>query len=168
MSYYFGDWIREQRELAGLTQKELAEKTQNKIKQNTISMWERKDIAIPSIQNILIITDALGLSLRSVPFDHFNLEVKKTSNKNKGRERIKVKERFGLYDLPSASSVRTFDGKTYQLKGFIGVETKTGEVKHITDLYYNVRSVVKDSKFLAKRKNENEELIRVKGLKKIK
>lgn len=165
--YYFGDWIKEQRELAKLTQKELSEKTNGKITQSTISMWERKDIKIPSVQNILIIVEALNVSLRSVPFDHFILNVSNEKNKKDGKGRDIVKERFSLYELTNASSLKTFKGETYNLKGFIGIEQDTGEVRNITELYYNARTVAKKDEFLAKRKKETDELVKVKGYRKI-
>ena len=75
-----------------------------------------------------------------------------------------MRERFGLYDLPSASAVKTFEGKVYELKGFVGIEKDTGEIKHITDLYYRTKTVVSESSVLAKRKKENDELVKVKGI----
>lgn len=161
MSYYFGDWIKEQRDFFELTQKDLSEITQNKITQSIISMWERKEIIIPSIQNIITVTESLNISLQSVPWDHFTLE-----EENEARC-VEMKKRFSLYELPSACSVKTFEGKTYDLKGFVGIEKHTGEVKHITDLYYRAKTVVSESKLLAKRRKENEELIKEKREKKL-
>lgn len=161
LSYYFGDWLKEQRELFGLTQKDLSEITQNKIAQNVISMWERKEIVIPSIQNILTVIESLDIPLQSVPWDHL---VMQEDNEMRCSE---MKERFSLYELPTASSIKTFEGKTYDLKGFVGIETKTGEVKHITDLYYRAKTVVSESKLLAKRKKENQELLKLKSERKI-
>lgn len=163
MAYYFGDWLKEQRHFFGLTQKDLSEITQNKITQSVISMWERKEIIIPSIQNILTITESLEIPLQSIPWDHLVLQDDEDEMRCG-----EMKERFGLYELPTASSVKTFEGKTYDLKGFIGIETKTGEVKHITDLYYSAKTVVSESKLLAKRKKENQELLKLKGEKKVK
>lgn len=77
-------------------------------------------------------------------------------------------ERFYLYDLASASSLKTFEGKTYELKGAIGVDKDSGDVRHITDLYYRTRSVISDKRLLAKRKNVNDELVKVNGIKKVK
>ncbi len=74
MSYYFGDWLKEQRVHFDLTQKDLSAITMNKITQSVISMWERKEICIPSIQNILTVTEALGIPLQSVPWDHLVLD----------------------------------------------------------------------------------------------
>lgn len=163
-SYYFGDWIKEQRHSAGITQQELAEKTKLKVTQGTISMWERKEIAIPSIRNILLIVEALDLTLRSVPFDHFDLSLGK-NRVEKGS--VEMKERFSLYELPTASSLRTFEGEIYELKGFVGIERTSGEVKHITDLYYNTKTVARENEFLAKRKSIDDELIKVKGHKRL-
>ena len=130
MSYYFGDWLKEQRVLFDLTQKDLSGITKNKITQSAISMWERKEVVIPSIQNILTVAEALDIPLQNIPWDHLMLQ--EEENKERCGE---MKERFGLYELPTASSVKTFEGKTYDLKGFVGIEKDSGEVKHITDLY---------------------------------
>lgn len=162
VAYYFGDWLKEQRELFDLTQKDLSEITENKITQSVISMWERREIIIPSIQNILTVTESLGIPLQSVPWDHLVLQ--EEENEMRCGD---MKERFSLYELPTASSVKTFEGKTYELKGFVGIEKKTGEVKHITDLYYRAKTVVSESKLLAKRKKENQELLKIKNEKKL-
>lgn len=77
-------------------------------------------------------------------------------------------ERFYLYELASASSLKTFEGKTYELKGAVGVEKESGEVRHIADLYYRTRSVISDKQLLAKRKNAHDELLKVNGIKKVK
>lgn len=77
-------------------------------------------------------------------------------------------ERFYLYDLASASSLKTFEGKTYEIKGAIAVEKDSGEVRHIADLYYRTRSVIFNKRLLAKRKNAHDELLRVNGVKKVK
>lgn len=77
-------------------------------------------------------------------------------------------ERFCLYDLASASSVKTFEGKIYRLKGYLGIEQDSGEVRYISDLYYRTRSVVSDKQLLAKRKRPEDELLKVKGFKKVK
>lgn len=167
--YFFGDWLKEQRERFKLTQKDLSVKTKGKISQSVISMWEKRVVEIPSLNNVLEIIKALDISINSVPFNHFKITGNKESVTYFQRGDI-LTERFSLYDLPSkANSVKTFCGKTYEVKGFVGVETKTGEVKHITDLYYDVRSVVDDSSLLtAKRKNKDDELRKVKKKKRIK
>ncbi|ANU28585.1 hypothetical protein I858_016520 (plasmid) [Planococcus versutus] len=77
-------------------------------------------------------------------------------------------ERFYLYDLASASSLKTFEGKTYELKGAVGVEKESGDVRHITDLYYRTRSVISEKRLLAKRKNQHDDLMKIAGIKKIK
>ncbi len=156
MPYYFGDWIREQRQIFQLSQADLSTRTDNKIKQSTISMWERREILTPSLRNIWTIAQSLGIPLSNIPWDYldFGFDNEQESRCNG------VKERFSLYDLPKATSLRTFDGETYELKGFIGIEKESGEVKHITDLYYRTRTVVSDSKVLAKRKGEDSELVK--------
>lgn len=159
MPFYFGDWIKEQRQIFGLSQTELSLKTDKKITQSTISMWERKEIRTPSIRNIWTITHSLGIPLSNVPWCYLDLGFNDDETRC-----CKVKERFGLYDLPSASAVKTFEGKVYELKGFVGIEKDTGEIKHITDLYYRTKTVVSESSVLAKRKKESDDLVKVKGV----
>lgn len=162
-AYYFGDWIKEIREIFDLSQADLSRKTNNVICQSTISSWERREIKTPSIRNISIVTQSLGIPLSNVPWSYLDLEF----NNEEGTRCCEVTKRFSLYDMPKATSVKTFEGQTYELKGFIGIEKDSGEVKHITDLYYRTKTVVSDSKILAKRKNEDDELIKIKGVKKL-
>lgn len=165
MPYYFGDWIKEQRQILQISQAELSDKTNNVVKQSTISMWESGEIRTPSLRNIWTIAKSLGIPLSNVPWDYLDFGF----DNDVGKTRCNgVKERFSLYDLPKATSLRTFEGETYELKGFIGIEKESGEVRHITDLYYRTRTVVSDSKVLAKRKGENSELIKTKVRKKVK
>lgn len=167
--YYFGDWLKEQRKKFNITQKDLSLKTNGEISQSIISMWENKEVEMPSLSNVLTILKALNLNLQSVPFDHFKItEKEKIENESYLQRSDILSERFSLYELPDkAKSVKTFCGKTFQVKGFVGVETTTGEVRHITDLYYDVRSVVDDDYTLsAKRKNKNDELRKIKKKKK--
>lgn len=164
LTYYFGDWIREQRQIFQLSQADLSKITDNKIKQSTISMWERREIIAPSLRNIWTIAQSLGIPLSNIPWDYLDFGFD-----NEQESRCDgVKERFSLYELPKAESIKTFDGKTYELKGFIGVEQGSGEVKHITDLYYRTKTVVSDSKVLAKRKGKDSELVKVAIKKKLK
>lgn len=165
MPYYFGDWIREQRQILRLSQADLSDKTKNVVQQSTISMWETGEIKTPSLRNIWTITKSLGIPLSDVPWDYLDFGF---DNDDEETRCNGVKERFSLYELPKAESVKTFDGKTYELKGFIGVEEESGEVKHITDLYYRTRTVVSDSKVLAKRKGKDSELLKVAIKKKLK
>lgn len=165
LPYYFGDWIKEQRQILQISQADLAIRTNNTIKQSTISMWENREIKTPSLRSIWRVAKSLGIPLSNVPWDYieFDFEDEKVESRCDG-----VKERFSLYDLPKATSLRTFEGETYELKGFIGIEKESGEVRHITDLYYRTRTVVSDSKVLAKRKGGNSELIKTKVRKKVK
>ena len=71
-------------------------------------------------------------------------------------------ERMSLYELPTNDSLRTFEGRTYELKGFVGVEKDSGEVEQVTNLYYRARTVVKNNQVTAKRKNESDELKKIK------
>lgn len=166
--YYFGDWLREQRKRFDLTQKDLSLKTNGEISQSVISMWENKEVEIPSLNNILIILRALNLSFKSVPFDHFKI-IEKGKDESYLQRSDNLSERFSLYELPDkANSIKTFCGKTYKVKGFVGVETDTGEVKNIADLYYDVRSVVDcEDNLTAKRKNKSDELTKLKKKKKV-
>lgn len=165
--YFFGDWLKEQRKRFNLTQKELSFETKGEISQSMISMWENREVEIPSLNNILKIIKALNMSLNSVPFNHFKITTKKESYFQRGDD---LTERFSLYEVPSkADTVKTFCGKIYKVKGFLCVETTTGEVKHITDLYYDVRSVVDEKSMLtAKRKNKEDELRKLKKAKRVK
>ncbi|OGX77808.1 hypothetical protein A6395_15380 [Exiguobacterium sp. SH31] len=72
-----------------------------------------------------------------------------------------------MKELPQADSVRTFDGKTYELHGFLGIERESGEAVQLTQLYYRIRTVVSDSHVLAKRKNPDDELVHVKKRKNV-
>jgi len=163
MSLNFGGWIREQREKQGISQIQLAELAGNEISQSAISQYEREEIKEPSLKNIIMIASALNISIAEIPWSDmvFTLE------KKMGRGNLK-KKKFGLYELPTADSVKTFEGKVYELKGFIGIENDTGEIKHVTDLYYQTRTVVSNSKVLAKRKNKSEDLLKVEHERKVK
>ncbi|MGG3801901.1 hypothetical protein ABET39_22900 [Metabacillus fastidiosus] len=73
-------------------------------------------------------------------------------------------KRLPVYALSSSigNSVKTFDGKMYLLKGAIAVESNTGEIKRVADIYYRVRSIVDEKhNVVAKRKHEHDELKRV-------
>ncbi|EEM38646.1 hypothetical protein bthur0004_54300 [Bacillus thuringiensis serovar sotto str. T04001] len=61
--------------------------------------------------------------------------------------------RLTFYDVScKAHSVKTFDGKTYQLRGAVAIENKTGEIVKIAQVYYKVRSVVdKNNNLIAKK-----------------
>lgn len=160
MTFLFADWLREQREIRKLSQDQLSELTNGEISQNTISSWENSK-TIPSIRNIAVIAHSLQMSLSNIPWDYIDFGVPNESHSI-------VKERFSLYDLPAADSLKTFEGKVYELKGFVGIEKDSGQVEHVTDLYYRTRTVVSNSTILAKRKNINDELTKVKRKKKVK
>ncbi|MCQ6367086.1 hypothetical protein, partial [Bacillus cereus] len=58
--------------------------------------------------------------------------------------------------------------KTYQLRGAVAIENKTGEIVKIGHVYYKVRSVVdKNNILIAKRKNPEDELVVIRKPKKI-
>lgn len=163
MPVWFGDWIKEQRIAIGISQTELSVRTGNQIPQSTISMWEQRKHENPTAQNVRLLVESLGIPMSNFPWDHVLFKDKHTEVRCN-----QMTERFHLYDLATASSLKTFEGKTYELKGAVGVEKDSGEVRHIADLYYRTRSVISDKRLLAKRKNAHEELLRVNGIKKVK
>ncbi|PKR83060.1 hypothetical protein [Heyndrickxia camelliae] len=71
--------------------------------------------------------------------------------------------RFHFIDLMNRASVRTFNKQVYQLKqGLLVQNTTTSEVKRLTDIYYEIRTVRdKKGNVLAKRKNPNSELYKI-------
>ena len=158
----FADWLKEQRAIRGISQLELCVLTNYRIPQSTISNWE-SDRTIPSVTNILILTKALKMKMSSVPWDDIHFD-----KSDKRAEVDECKERYSLYDLPKADSLKTFEGKIYVLKGFVGIEQETGHVEHITELYYRTRTVVFDNQVAAKRKNVHDELVKVSRIKKLK
>jgi len=76
---------------------------------------------------------------------------------------MKEEKRLTYYDIASkGSEVKTFDGKTYELKGTVAIENSTGELEQIAQIYYRVRSVRDgEKKLIAKRKNKQAELVAV-------
>lgn len=72
-------------------------------------------------------------------------------------------QRLAFYDISScAQSVKTFDGKVYQLKGAVAVESTTGHIERVAEIYYRVRSVMDEKRnIIAKRRNHNDELTTV-------
>jgi hypothetical protein len=81
---------------------------------------------------------------------------------------MKSEKRIPYYEIASkkkAHSLKTFDGKkkTYELKGAVAIENKTGEIQNLAQIYYQVRSIVDSKKnLIAKRKNQDSELVAVK------
>ena len=153
----FGDWLKIERRKRNITQKEMCEKLS--IAQSTLSNWENNKVAPPA--NVLDqLLDLLDLKRREMPDSIFF----KKRNESKGDY---IMEKMSLYELPTHDSVKTFEGKTYKLNGFVGVETSSGEVEPVTELYYRTRTVVSENKVIAKRKNEEDELKKIKNAKKI-
>ncbi|PDZ10836.1 hypothetical protein CON70_14770 [Bacillus pseudomycoides] len=71
-------------------------------------------------------------------------------------------QRLTFYDIAAsnAHSVKTFDGKTYHLKGAIAIENGTGNIEKVAQIYYQVRSVRDEHKnLIAKRKHKQAELV---------
>ncbi|MGM9988814.1 MAG: helix-turn-helix domain-containing protein [Bacillaceae bacterium] len=177
--FAFADWLKEQRELHSLSQSQLSELTDNEIPQSTISAWEIGK-TIPSVRNIALIAQSLKIPMSSIPWDYidFGIEPKDENELNvrmwdyteleqKAGSDTNVNERYGLYELPSADTIRTFEGKIYEVKGFVGIEKDSGEMEHITDLYYRTKTVVSNNCVLAKRKKSDDELTRLKKPKKV-
>ena len=153
----FGDWLKIERKKRNITQKEMCE--QLNIAQSTLSNWENNKVAPPAnmLDQLLY---SLDLKRREMPDSIFF----KKRNESKGDW---IMERMSLYELPTHDSVKTFEGKTYKLNGFVGIETSSGEVEPVTDLYYRTKTVVSENKVIAKRKNEYQELKKMKNAKKV-
>lgn len=77
---------------------------------------------------------------------------------------MEAQKRLAFYDISDAraKSAKTFDGRTYSLKGGIAVDNGTGDIKSVADIYYDVRSVMDQSHtIVAKRRKREEELTEV-------
>lgn len=148
-----GNWIKQEREKRELTQAYVSDGIG--LSQGTISLWENNR-SIPSIVDLYKIAACFGMkSLQEIPFDQ--LEIQKGDGL--------IMKSLSLYELPSCDSVKTFEGKTYKLKGFIGIEQSSGEVEPVSDLYYRTRTVVTNNCVVAKRKNVNDELQKIRSKK---
>jgi hypothetical protein len=78
---------------------------------------------------------------------------------------MRKEQRLTFYDIAAsqAHSVKTFDGKTYELKGTIAIENSTGSIENVAQIYYQVRSVRDEHQnLIAKRKHKQAELVAVK------
>lgn len=146
-----GDWIRKERNKRRFSQNKFANFIGTS--QATLSLWETNK-TLPTIHYLNDIVTLFGMTLRDVPFEC--IELNKVDL---------VMERMSLYELPGADTIKTFEGKTYELKGFIGVEVDSGEIERVTDLYYRTRTVVTNDRVMAKRKKPNDELMKVKAKK---
>jgi len=153
--YRFGEWLRRERLENGWSQVELSEKTCGEVSQAAISAYERNR-SLPSITDVQILATACEKTLGSIPWDEFDLRVEKKRNWSNLKQ-----QRFDLAELPLADSVRTFDGKTYQLHGRIAIEQDSQEAQEISQIYYRIRTVVGENQVIAKRKHPNDELIHV-------
>ncbi|MEK5204969.1 hypothetical protein NST55_27230 [Bacillus sp. FSL R10-2789] len=77
---------------------------------------------------------------------------------------MRKEQRLTFYDIAAsqAHSVKTFDGKTYELKGTIAIENNTGGIENVAQIYYQVRSVRDEHQnLIAKRKHKQAELVAV-------
>lgn len=153
--YRFGEWLRRERLEHGWSQVELSEKTYGEVSQAAISAYERNR-SLPSILDVQILATACDHTLGSIPWDEFDLRIEKKRNWSS-----LMQERFDLAELPLADSVRTFDGKTYQLHGRIAIECDSQETQEISQIYYRIRTVVGNNQVIAKRKHPTDELIHV-------
>lgn len=82
-----------------------------------------------------------------------------------GGDHMGKEQRLTFYDIAAsqAHSVKTFDGKTYELKGAIAIENGTGSIEKVAQIYYRVRSVRDEHQnLIAKRKHKQAELVAVK------
>lgn len=143
-----GSWLKEKRKENKFNQKEIS--LAIGCSQATMSYWEN-DSSVPSVLELHDILRIYKLNLSDVPFNKMLI----------GERGENTMERLSLYELPNCDSLKTFDGKTFTLKGFVGIETKTGEIEEVTQLYYRTKTVVKNNLLTAKRKNENSELKKV-------
>lgn len=146
-----GEWIRDKRKEKGLSQKALADlDSTGVIKQSTISSYEGNKVKDVTIFKIVRIGRLLGINPRDLPWELIELDSLQDDN-----------DRIGMYELPKeANTVKLFNGKIYQIEGFLGREMESGDVKNISEIYYHVRSAAKDGKLCAKRKQPNDELTR--------
>ena len=150
-----GLWLRDTREVNGLTQKELAALSNGVISTASISAYEADKVKDISAAKLLILADLMDVPRSEIPWDLVE---------QKYRE-LEDSERLGLYDIPEeVSSVRLFNGKTYEVQGMLAKETITGEWKPIAQIYYQVRTAraIDSNAICAKRKRPHEELTRTK------
>lgn len=145
-----GDWIKMQRSELGLSQRDIVDASKGILKQSTISMYEQNKVKDINVGKLFKIASILGFMPKEIPWDLLDLDL------------LLERERVSVYELPNkVDSVKLFNGKVYNLEGFLGKEIETGQVKNITEIYYQVRSAVSEGKLYAKRKNPHDELIRL-------
>lgn len=111
-----GDWIQKERKKKFPSQHTFA--AYIGISQATISLWERNKI-IPSVTQLATIAKSFGLSLKEIPYEEFE---------NLDREGSEVKFDFTNLNFNN-NNFETPDGKKFQLKGVIGVDVTSGELK---------------------------------------
>lgn len=143
----FGEWLRDKRIEMRMSQKDLVEKSNGVLKQATLSSYEKNKVKEVTVLKILAIGEVLGLKATEIPW-HL-LESNSGGNCS----------RLGMYELPlQANSVKLFNGKVYEIQGFLGKELKSGQVKKVSDIYYHVRTATKNGTVCAKRKKPQDEL----------
>lgn len=143
----FGDWLREKRIELRLSQNDFVEKSNGVLKQATLSSYEKNKVKEVTVLKILSIGEVLGLKATEIPWHLLDAN-------NEGNC-----SRLGLYELPlQANSVKLFNGKVYEIQGFLGKEVKSGQIKKISEIYYQVRTATKDGTVCAKRKKPHDEL----------
>lgn len=74
----------------------------------------------------------------------------------------KEMDRVPFYELPviaDGGTVKTFSRKIYRIRGLIAQDIQTNEVKKLSSIYYEIRTVQnKFKKVVAKRRNPTDEL----------
>lgn len=144
-----GEWIKRKRLEKGLSQTNVVERSKGIIKQSTLSAYEQNKTKDINISKLVILGNILGFTPKDLPWELIEFDSLDSTN------------RIGIYDLPNeADNVRLFNGKTFKLEGVLGVETKTGEIKKVSEIYYQVRSAVSEGALVAKRKHPHDELVR--------
>lgn len=69
---------------------------------------------------------------------------------------------YQLAVLADGGTARTFSRKIYRIKGLIARDIETNEVKKLSSIYYEIRTVKdKHQNVIAKRRNPDDELKRV-------
>jgi transcriptional regulator with XRE-family HTH domain len=143
-----GEWLRMKRLEKGLSQKNVADLSNGVLKQSTLSAYEQNKIKDINISKLVVLGKILGFTPKGLPWELLDLDATES-------------ERIGIYELPTtADSVRLFNGSTFRLEGVLGIETDTGAVKKISEIYYQVRSAASEGSLVAKRKHPHDELVR--------
>jgi hypothetical protein len=69
---------------------------------------------------------------------------------------------YELAVIADGGTVKTFSRKIYRIKGLIARNVETNEVRKVSSIYYEIRTVQdRNKKVIAKRRNPKDELKRV-------